>query len=64
METPAAQQVTDRQGNRLPDPPSSEDIERQADRLRIVQDDEVPETALQRLGLDELEQRRLQAITR
>jgi hypothetical protein len=64
VETPAAQEVTDRRGISLPDPPSAEDIEHQADGLRIVPDDELSWEALNRISLDELDQRRRQAITR
>ncbi len=64
METPAAQPVTDRRGDLLPDSPTAEDIEHQADRLRIVQEDELSERAIGRRSLDELEQRRIEATTR
>ena len=64
MDLPAANEITDRNGNRLADPPSAEDISSQADLLLIVPDDELPQGALNRRPQDELENLRRQAIAR
>ena len=64
MEIPAASETTDRLGNPLPASPTVDDIDRQAGQLRIVPEGALPPEALERIPLDELEQRRRRAIER
>jgi hypothetical protein len=64
MEIPAASTTTDRLGNPLPASPTADDIDRLAAQLRIVPEEALPVEALERIPLDELEQRRRRAIER
>ena len=64
METPTTPQATDRLGNILPSLPTAADVERQADRLRVVSDDELPTEVTDRVSLDDLEERRRRALSR
>ncbi len=64
MAIPTTPEATDRLGNPLPRAPSAEDIEHQADLLRIVSDAELSAETINRVPLADLEQRRLRALGR
>ena len=64
MALPVTPEVVDRLGNPLPSVPGVEDVEREAGRLRVVSDGELSSEAINRVPLDELEQRRLRALGR
>jgi len=63
-ETPTTPQATDRLGNTLPSSPTAADVERQADRLRVVSNDELPTEVTDSVSLDYLEERRRRALSR
>ena len=64
MAKPTTPEASDRLGNPLPADPSVEDVEREVDRLRIVSDSRVSSETINRVSLDDLEQRRLRALGR
>lgn len=64
MDMPTVPQVTDRWGDPLPLAPDVDEVGRQADRLRIVADAQLSSEVLDRVSLDDLEQRRLRALGR
>ncbi len=61
METPTSLQATDRLGNQLPSSPTAQDIERQADQLRIIDDADLSTEVTDRIPLEDLERQRQQA---
>jgi hypothetical protein len=64
MANPTTPEASDRLGNPLPADPSVDDVERQTDRLRIVSDSRLSSETINRVSLDDLEQRRLRALGR
>lgn len=64
MAKPTTPEASDRLGNPLPADPSVEDVERQADRLHMVSDSRLSSETINRVSVDDLEQRRLQALGR
>ena len=64
MAKPTTPEASDRLGNPLPARPSVEDVEREADRMRIVADAELSSETINRVPLDDLEQRRSRALGR
>lgn len=64
MAKPTTSEASDRLGNPLPARPSVEDVERQADRMRMVSDAELSSETINRVPLDDLEQRRSRALGR
>jgi len=64
MAKPTASEATDRMGNPLSEDPSVEDVERQADQMRIVPDSQLSTETINRVSADDLEQRRLRALHR
>jgi hypothetical protein len=54
--------ATDRAGNELPSTPTTADLEQLADRLRVVPEDELARSVVDRFSPDELEERRRRAI--
>jgi len=64
MAKPTASQARDRMGNPLSEDPSVEDVERQADQLRIVPDSRLSNETINRVSADDLERRRLRTLGR